>query len=94
MKLELFDDRLMVLPEAAVTKTASGIILAPKKDKEFPGKGLVKLVSEDERVKSIVQVGDTVVFDKYAGEDVVLDGVLYRVLNRGDLMAVIKAEAK
>lgn len=90
MNVELFDEKVMVFPEPDEVVSAGGIILALRKDKSFPSKGLVKLVGSGERVQKDIKEGDTVVFDKYAGEDVDFDGVMYRILERDDLMAVIR----
>jgi len=72
-------------------KTASGIII-PDNAKEKPLEGKVvaisKEVEEDENLP--LNVGDTVVFAKYAGTDITIDGKEYLVLNTDDILGKIE----
>jgi len=72
-------------------KTASGIII-PDNAKEKPLEGKVvaisKEVEEDENLP--INVGDTVVFAKYAGTDITIDGKEYLVLNTDDILGKIE----
>lgn len=82
-------DRVLVEPMAAETKTASGIII-PDTAKEKPQKGSVVAVgpgTKDE--KMTVQVGDTVLYGKYSGTELKLDGVDYLMMRESDILAII-----
>ena len=76
-------------PAAAETKTASGIII-PDNAKEKPQKGKVVAVgsgTKDE--KMTVNVGDTVLYGKYAGTELKLDGQDYLIMRESDILAIV-----
>lgn len=82
-------DRVLVQPLEAETKTASGIII-PDNAKEKPQKGTVVAVgpgTKDERIT--VKVGDTVLYGKYSGTDLKLDGTDYLMMRESDILAII-----
>jgi chaperonin GroES len=79
--------RIAVKPEAVEEKTKSGIILTGSSTKEMPGRGEVVAVGEK---LDGVTVGDTVVFAKYAAEDVKVGDEQYYVVKHEDVVAVIK----
>ncbi|WP_333803653.1 co-chaperone GroES [Sulfurospirillum sp.] len=70
------------------TTTASGIII-PDNAKEKPLSGIVRAVSPKVAEKGLVAVGDKVVFAKYAGTEITLDGKAYLVMNTDDLLGVL-----
>ncbi len=70
------------------TTTASGIII-PDNAKEKPLSGVVKAISPKVAEKGLVSVGDKVVFAKYAGTELTLDGKTYLVMNIDDLLGVL-----
>jgi len=70
------------------TTTASGIII-PDNAKEKPLSGIVRAVSPKVTEKGLVAVGDKVVFAKYAGTEITLDGKAYLVMNTDDLLGVL-----
>lgn len=79
----------MVKPAAAETTTASGIII-PDSAKEKPLKGEVLAIgngTKDEEM--VVKVGDTVLYGKYAGTELDLDGEKYLIMRQGDILAII-----
>jgi chaperonin GroES len=92
MTLQPLDDRLIVEIEAAEEKTAGGIVL-PETAKEKPQKGTVlavgpgKMLENGERVAMIIQKGDRIIFGKYAGSDVKIDGKEYKILREGEVLA-------
>jgi chaperonin GroES len=95
MKLKPLGDRVVVKTAEAEEKTASGIILADSA-KEKPVKGTVIAVGEgkwDEdgkkRIPVDVKVGDLVVYSKYGGTEVKLDGEEYLILRADDIFAVL-----
>ncbi|MBI1908035.1 co-chaperone GroES [Candidatus Uhrbacteria bacterium] len=77
-------------------KTASGIILPDTGDKERPEQGKViavgpgKLLENGSRQVMDVKVGDTVVFKKYAPDEVKLEDKTYLVVNGDDVMAIVE----
>jgi len=94
LNLKPLGDRLIVEPIEQEEVTASGIVL-PETAKEKPQQGKVLAVGpgrRDEAGKRIdmdVQEGDTVLFAKYAGTEVKLDGKKYLILKESDVLAVM-----
>src|SRR5439155_9773425 len=97
--LEPLEDRIVVRPlEEATQKTASGIII-PDTGKEKPQEGEVVAVGpgrfeDGKRVPVDVKVGDRVLYSKYGGTEVKVDGDEYLVLSARDLLAVVKTKTK
>lgn len=83
-------NRVVVEPAAAETKTASGIII-PDTAKEKPQKGKVISISEtdDKGNKPSVKVGDNVLYGKYSGTEINIDGNEYLIMRESDIFAVI-----
>ena len=82
-------DRVLVEPSAAEEKTASGIII-PDTAKEKPQKGTVIAVgpgTKDEEMQ--VKVGDVVLYGKYAGTELSVDGKDYLMMRQSDILAII-----
>ena len=78
--------RVLVSRVEEATTTASGIII-PDSAKEKPSQGKVLAVSDE--VKN-VSLDDTVVFGKYAGSELTLDGTTYLVIEVDDLLGIVK----
>ena len=70
------------------TKTASGIII-PDNAKEKPLSGIVKAVSAKIKENGSVEIGDQVIFAKYAGTELTIDGKTYLVMNLDDILGVL-----
>ena len=82
-------DRVLVEPVQAETKTASGIII-PDTAKEKPQEGTVVAVGNGKPDKPMtVKVGDRVLYGKYAGSELKLDGKDYLIVREGDLLGII-----
>jgi chaperonin GroES len=83
-------NRVIVQAAPAEEKTASGIII-PDTAKEKPQRGTVISVSEvDEKGnKPAVKVGDTVLYGKYAGTEISVDGTDYLIMRESDIFATI-----
>ncbi|WP_027077008.1 co-chaperone GroES [Maribacter antarcticus] len=82
-------DRVLIEPMAAETKTASGIYI-PDTAKEKPQKGKIVAVgpgTKDEKVT--VKVGDTVLYGKYAGTELKLEGTDYLMMRESDILGII-----
>jgi len=95
MSLRPLHDRVIVERLEQETKTASGIVL-PEAAAEKPDQGKVLAVSngkilEDGKVRPLdVKVGDTVLFGKYSGQAVKLDGKEVLVMREDDIMAIVQ----
>lgn len=82
-------DRVLVEPLPAETKTASGIII-PDTAKEKPVKGTVVATGPGKTDEPItVKVGDTVLYGKYAGTDITIEGKDYLIMRESDIFAII-----
>ncbi|MDG1761044.1 MAG: co-chaperone GroES [Flavobacteriaceae bacterium] len=82
-------DRVVLSPEAAETKTASGIII-PDTAKEKPQKGTVVAVGPGTKENPItLKVGDSVLYGKYAGNELKLDGNDYLIMRESDVLAIV-----
>ena len=82
-------DRVLIEPAAAETKTASGIII-PDNAKEKPQRGTVIAAGKGTKDEPItVKVGDTVLYGKYAGTELKLEGKDYLIMRESDILAII-----
>ncbi|MAJ31972.1 MAG: co-chaperone GroES [Flavobacteriaceae bacterium] len=82
-------DRVLVEPMEAETTTASGIII-PDTAKEKPQKGTVVAVGPGTKDESMtVSVGDQVLYGKYAGTELKLDGNDYLIMRESDILAIV-----
>ena len=82
-------DRVLIEPAPAEEKTASGIII-PDTAKEKPQKGTVVAVgpgTKDEKVT--VKIGDNVLYGKYAGTELNLEGNDYLIMRESDIVAIV-----
>ncbi|HZK68140.1 MAG TPA: co-chaperone GroES [Paludibacter sp.] len=89
MNIKPLADRVLVQPVAAEEKTISGIII-PDSAKEKPLKGEVIAVgngTKDEEM--VVAVGNTVLYGKYAGQELEWEGVKYLIMKQSDILAII-----
>ena len=96
LKLRPLDDRVVVEPKEAEMTTAGGIVL-PDTAKEKPQRGTVvsvgpgKLLDSGERGSLSVAVGDEVIYGKYSGTDIEIDGRDVKILREGDILAKVLA---
>ena len=82
-------DRVIVEVSAAESKTASGIII-PDTAKEKPQKGTIVAVGNGKKDEPMtVKVGDTVLYGKYAGTEINVDGKDLLIMRESDIFAVI-----
>lgn len=99
MKLKPLHDRVIVKPEAPETTTPSGIVL-PDSAQEKPLRGRVVAVGPGKRLDNgrIAPVDlkpkETVLYGKYAGTEVTLNGEEYVILRAEDVLAVVEGEKK
>jgi chaperonin GroES len=94
MNIRPLDDRVVVEPLEAEEKTAGGIVL-PDAAKEKPQRGKVisvgkgKVLDDGSRAPVGVVKGDEVIFGKYSGSEVKVDGVEYKILRESDILAKV-----
>ena len=90
MKLVPLGDRVVLNQLVAEETTKSGIVL-PRQTKEKPQQAEVIAVGPGtEEVKMEVEVGDQVIYSKYAGTEVKLDDAEYIVVKQSDILAILK----
>jgi chaperonin GroES len=88
------DDRVVVEPQEAEERTSGGIVL-PDTAKEKPQRGKVvavgpgKLLDNGQRAELSVAVGDQVIYSKYGGSDIEIDGNEVKILRESDILAKI-----
>lgn len=97
MNLKPLDDRIVVRPNEAETQTASGLVI-PDTAKEKPQQGEVLAVGPGKRSETSgdiipvdINVGDTVLYSKYGGTEVAVNGEDLLVLNSRDVLAVVES---
>ena len=95
MNLKPLDDRIVVKPNEAETQTASGLVI-PDTAKEKPQQGVVLAVGPGKRAETSgeiipvgIEVGQTVLYSKYGGTEVTVDGDELLVLNARDVLAIV-----
>ena len=89
VKIKPLADRVLVEAAAAEDKTAGGIII-PDTAKEKPQKGTVVAVGPGKKDEPMtVKVGDNVLYGKYAGTEITIDGTNYLIMRESDIVAVI-----
>jgi|TARA_B100001142_G_scaffold141462_1_gene142705 chaperonin GroES len=82
-------DRVLLEPLEAETKTASGIII-PDTAKEKPQKGNIVAVGPGTKDNPVtVKVGDSVLYGKYSGTELKLDGKNYLIMRESDILAIV-----
>ena len=90
MKLRPLADRVLLKEEKAETTTKSGILL-PESAQEKPQTAKVEAVGPGtEKEKITVKVGDRVMYDKYSGVQVKMDGEDYLIVKNSDIIAVVE----
>jgi chaperonin GroES len=95
MAVKPLEDRILIKPLEAETKTESGIYL-PESAKEKPMQGKVvavgpgKLLDNGERIKPAVKKGDTVVFGKYSGTEIEIKKIAHLIVRESELLGVIE----
>ena len=92
-KLKPLEDRIIVLPAEAEETTASGLVI-PDTAKEKPQEGTVMAIGPGKfedgvRVPLDVAVGDKVIYSKYGGTEVKVQGEEYLILSARDVLAII-----
>ncbi|MDH4279292.1 MAG: co-chaperone GroES [Acidimicrobiia bacterium] len=95
MNLQPLEDRIVVRPKDAEATTASGLVI-PDTAKEKPQQGEVLAVGSGRRadngelIPMDVSAGDTVVYSKYGGTEIAIDGEDVLILSARDVLAIVK----
>ena len=94
MQLKPLGDRVVLQHQKAEEKTKSGIIL-PDSAKEQPQEAIVVAVGpgkevDGKKIEMQVKVGDKVIYSKYAGTDVELEGEKYIIVKQNDILAIVE----
>lgn len=89
MNIKPLADRVLVVPAPAEERTIGGIII-PDTAKEKPLRGEVVAVGNGTKDEDmVVKVGDTVLYGKYAGTELELDGTKYLIMRQSDILAIV-----
>jgi chaperonin GroES len=89
MNIKPLADRVLVEPKEAETKTASGLFI-PDNAKEKPQEGVVLAVGPGKKDEPMeVKVGDVVIYGKYSGTEVSVDGKDYLIMKQSDILAIL-----
>ena len=89
IKIQPLADRVLIEPAAAETKTSSGIII-PDTAKEKPQKGKIVAIgngTKDEKIT--VKVGEIVLYGKYSGTEINIDGTDYLIMKESDIFGIV-----
>ncbi|HOC94800.1 MAG TPA: co-chaperone GroES [Candidatus Cloacimonadota bacterium] len=89
MKLKPIEDHVVVKTETVQEKKVGGIII-PDTAKEKPQMAEVIAVGTDEDLQKIVKVGDMVLYGKYAGTEIELEGEKLLILSKSDILAIVE----
>ncbi len=95
MKIKPLDDRIVVKPLEAEEKTAGGIVI-PDSAKEKPAKGKVmalgpgKMLKDGKRAALSVKKNDVIVYSKYAGNEVKIDGEELVIMREDDVLGIVE----
>lgn len=82
-------DRVVIRPAEAEEKTASGLYI-PDTAKEKPHRGTVLAVGPGKKDEpTMVKVGDTVLYGKYSGTEIQIDGTDYLIMKESDIFAIV-----
>lgn len=94
MKIKPLGDRVVIKPSPAEEKTKGGIIL-PDTAKEKPVIGEIvaigtgKVTDDGKKIPLEVKVGDKVLYGKYSGTEVTIDGAEYLIMREADIFAIM-----
>ncbi len=89
LKIQPLSDRVLIEPMAAEQKTASGLYI-PDTAKEKPQQGKVVAVGKGNKDHDMtVKAGDTVLYGKYSGTELKLEGAEYLMMREDDILAIV-----
>jgi len=89
MTLKPIDDRVVIeLKDDIVEKSVGGIII-PDTAKDKPNIGVVVAVGTDKELQSILKVNDKVIYAKYSGTEIEMEGKKYLITSKKDVLAIV-----
>jgi chaperonin GroES len=89
LNIKPLGSRVIIESAAAETKTASGIFI-PDTAKEKPQRGVIVAVGPGTKEEEVtVKIGDTVLYGKYSGTEVAIEGKEYLIMKEADIYAVV-----
>ena len=88
MNIQPLDERVLVEPLEQEEKVGS--IIIPDTAKEKPMMGKVIAVGTDEELQKVIKVGDQVIFEKYAGEEIKIEGKRHLIIERSRILARVE----
>ncbi len=88
MELQPMDDRVIV--ERIDEETKSGTIIIPDTAKEKPRLGKVIAVGTDEDLQEQIKVNDKILYGKYVGDEIKFEGKEFLIVQRPDILAIVK----
>lgn len=89
MILKPLDDRVVIEVKTEAQEKNVGGIIIPDTAKEKPSMGEVIAVGNDEDLQEQVKKGDKILYAKYGGTEVELDGKKYLIVSRSDILAIV-----
>lgn len=91
MNIKPLGDRVVVKPLAQEETTKSGIVLPDTAEKERKAQGEIVAIGEGEKIQKLnLKVGDKVIYGKYAGDEVEIDKVEFKILKDEEVLAVMQ----
>ncbi|PKN78883.1 MAG: co-chaperone GroES [Candidatus Cloacimonetes bacterium HGW-Cloacimonetes-1] len=90
MKLRPIEDHVVVKLQTAKEEKKSGLIIIPDTAKEKPQMAEVIAVGTDEDLLKVVKVGDLVLYGKYAGTEIEIEGEKLLILSKSDILAIVE----
>jgi len=87
-KIEPLGARVLVLPLEGESQSPGGVLL-PETAKEKPQQGTIEAVGDEEEMMTDLKVGDLVLFPKYTGTEIKIEGKTYLLMNEDDVLARI-----
>lgn len=90
MKIKPLADRVLVMNDKAETKTMGGIIIPEAAQEKTQTATVVEVGPGTDDVKVTVKKGDRIMYDKYSGTQIKIDGVEHLILKMNDIIAVIE----
>jgi len=89
MKIRPIDDRVLLETMESEEKKVGNIII-PDTAKEKPQIGTIMAVGNDEDLQKLVKEGDKVIYAKYGGTDIELEGKKYLIVQRSDILGIVE----
>ncbi len=90
MEIEPLGARVLIRPLEDEQTFAGGKLVLPDTAKEKPQRGVVEAVGDEEEMSTDLEVGDKVIFPKYTGTEIKLNGVHYLIIEDSDILARIR----